>query len=133
MIKCTNCGKQINETTDLSIELRKPCPNCGFLGRSVDFTFNETIGLYDYFLKRFKQIDPSLSGKDKVRLDEINGVQLNKGSGKLVNKEWRINRNHNPPWYYEEITDINTGEVLHLCSEPLSEHIARGSAKKEIT
>jgi hypothetical protein len=31
--------------------------------------------------------------------------------------------------YFEQVTDYETGEVLHRCEEPLSEHMGHGSAK----
>jgi hypothetical protein len=33
--------------------------------------------------------------------------------------------------YREEVTDPDTGDRLHHCSEPLSMHSGRGSAKKK--
>jgi hypothetical protein len=133
MIKCANCNGAINEPCGISEELRKPCPQCGSLGRHIEKSLHDTINLDDRLSKRFKHIDPSLTGKERVRLDEITGEQLNRGSGKWVQKEWWIDRDHNPPWYYERITDIDTGEVLRICSQPLSEHRGRGSAKTEGT
>jgi hypothetical protein len=32
-------------------------------------------------------------------------------------------------WYDELVTDPATGEIIHECHEPLSEHTSRGSAK----
>lgn len=34
-------------------------------------------------------------------------------------------------WYEEEVSDPETGEVLHRCAEPLSEHRGHGSDKKK--
>ena len=97
----------------------------------MEYSINETIGLDDHLLNRFKQKDSSLSGKAKVQLDRIIGEELNRGSGKWVHKEWWIDRAQSPPWYYEKITDIDSEEVLRFCSEPLSEHLQRGSAKRK--
>lgn len=33
--------------------------------------------------------------------------------------------------YFEKVTDPDTGQVLHECNEPLSEHRGHGSDKKE--
>jgi hypothetical protein len=33
-------------------------------------------------------------------------------------------------WYFERIIDAETGEVIHECEEPLSDHCEQGSAKK---
>jgi hypothetical protein len=33
--------------------------------------------------------------------------------------------------YFEKITDYDTGEIIHYCEEPLSQHINHGSAKSK--
>jgi len=33
-------------------------------------------------------------------------------------------------WYAETVTDPETGEIVHECKEPLSEHQGHGAAKK---
>ena len=48
---------------------------------------------------------------------------------KWVYKEWIINRRGDH--YREVITDPETGEVIHHCDEPLSEHRGHGSAKSK--
>lgn len=34
------------------------------------------------------------------------------------------------PWYLEEVTDPDTGTLIHRCSEPLRQHQGHGSARK---
>ena len=133
MIKCANCHEEIDEVFGIPEKLRKPCPKCGSLGRHMELSCQDGIKLEDHLLRRFKHIEPSLTGKEKVRLDEITGEELNQGSGKWVQKEWWIDRDHDPAWYYEKVTDIKTGETIRYCYQPLSEHTGRGSAKKHLT
>lgn len=133
MVKCVNCSEGINEASGIPEDLRKPCPKCGSLGRHMELFCQDTFQLEDHLLKRFKHVESSLAGKQKIRLDEITGEQLNEGSGKWVQKEWWIDRDHNPAWYYEKVADIETGETIRFCSQPLSEHKERGSAKKQCT
>lgn len=33
--------------------------------------------------------------------------------------------------YYERVSDTNTGEIIHECSERLSEHYGHGSARRK--
>jgi hypothetical protein len=49
--------------------------------------------------------------------------------GKLVLHERVIDRDNDR--YFERVTDYETGEVIHLREEPLSEHRGHGSAKKK--
>jgi len=131
VVKCANCLEEIDEVSGILEELRKPCPKCGSLGRHMELSYQENIWPEDHLLKHFKHIDPSLTGKQKVRLDEITGEQSNKGSGKWVQKEWWIDRDHKPAWYYEKVTDVETGETIRFCSQPLSEHTKCSSAKNQ--
>jgi hypothetical protein len=35
-------------------------------------------------------------------------------------------------WYHERIADAETGDVVHECDEPLSEHRGHGSARRDL-
>jgi hypothetical protein len=48
-------------------------------------------------------------------------------TGKKMNKIWMIDRENN--LYVEIIRDIETGQAVRCCIEPLSDHINHGSAK----
>ena len=39
-----------------------------------------------------------------------------------------INRDSN--LYFEQVTDYESGEIIHKCEEPLSQHQGHGSAKR---
>jgi hypothetical protein len=57
------------------------------------------------------------------------GYEWFQSARKWVYKEWIINRRDDH--YREVVTDPETGEVLHHCDEPLSEHRGHGSAKSK--
>ena len=130
---CANCRVEIDEPPNLPEAHRKPCSKCGSIGRHLEILCQEALKVEDHLSRRFKHKDPSLTGKEKVRLDEIIGEELNQGTERFVQKEWWIDRDHTPPWYYEKITDLETGDVIRFCSEPLSEHVNRGSARNKGT
>ncbi len=130
---CAKCRVEIDEPPSLPASDRKPCPKCGSTGRYLEIFCQDELKLEDHLSRRFKHKDPSLTGKEKIRLDEIIGEELNQGTGKFVQKEWWIDRDRTPPWYYEKITDLETGDVIRFCSEPLDEHINRGSARNKST
>ncbi len=100
MVKCSKCKKPLSEACNIEEQNRAPCPGCGSIGRCFEFTLSENIKIEDHVLRRFKHIDPSYRGKKKVRVDQVSGEQLNRG----------------------------TGKVIRCCDEPLSEHKNRGSA-----
>lgn len=63
----------------------------------------------------------------KPFLEAIFGAELFRKLGIWVRKERIIDRDKDH--YREVITNPETGEVLHHCEEPLSEHRGHGSAK----
>ena len=130
-VRCSSCNSIVNEEPDILPVHRKPCPNCGALGRRLPAIVNETVNFNDHYLNRLERKDPKRTGKKKLRINSIEGDQINHDSGKWIYKEWWIDRDHIPPWYFEKITDIETGEVIHFCSEPLPEHIGHGSDKRK--
>lgn len=48
---------------------------------------------------------------------------------KHVHKQRVIDRDNDH--YFEKVTDYETGEVIHHCEEPLSQHQGHGDAKRK--
>ena len=48
---------------------------------------------------------------------------------KLVHLERVIDRDNDQ--YFERVTDYETGEVIHHCKEPLSQHLGHGSDRQK--
>jgi len=63
----------------------------------------------------------------KPFLESTFRADLHWKSGKWMKLERIIDRAKN--WYKEVVTDPRTGEVVHRCEEPLSDHKGHGSAK----
>ena len=90
-------------------------------------TFHVTEQFLPNNSTRIKQKDPYYKSDHKLRRDHFVGVESNK-EGKLMVKERLIDKDANV--YYELVKDPETGEIVRLCDEPLSDHTNRGSAKK---
>jgi hypothetical protein len=51
-----------------------------------------------------------------------------KSRDKIVHREQIIDRENDR--YFERVTDYESGEVIHECKEPLSQHLGHGADKK---
>jgi hypothetical protein len=122
-VQCGHCGAFLSETGDQTDRL--PCPHCGSNMRTMNVSvldeleFKEQLGM--------KAIDPTQTGKRKVRIEQLVGDDLHRKSGKWHKKVRVIDRGNNR--YLETITDPETGDVIRHCEEPLTDHQERGSAK----
>jgi hypothetical protein len=122
--ECGECGQPLDEIPfDPN---RQPCPFCGSTRRILNASASDVIEIKEQM--RMQSIDPALTGKAKLRLDQIEGDDLHRNSGQWNKKIRVIDKNNDR--YLETITDPKTGEVIHHCEEPLSEHFGHGSAKK---
>jgi hypothetical protein len=63
----------------------------------------------------------------KPFFEAITGAEFFRKLGIWVSKERVIDRDGNH--YREVITNPKTGEIIHHCEEPLSDHRGHGSAK----
>src|SRR6266478_9111244 len=67
-------------------------------------------------------------GEKKPYVEQTVGDDLHRKSGRWMKLRRRIDRESK--WYDERITDPVTGRVVRECSEPLTAHRDRGSARK---
>ena len=68
-------------------------------------------------------------GKRKPVAEYIFGYELFRLARKWVYKKRVIDRRNDR--YTEDVTDPETGEVIHHCDEPLTEHRGDGPAKSK--
>lgn len=122
--KCGQCGIQLNEPQSLQPEQRAPCPMCGSLSRSFSVTIHEALPP----VRDSVRYKARHGGKGKPFAEGKGGQEFRHVSGKWVNREMGINRDTNE--YFERVTDPDTGEILHECREPLTDHRGHGAAKK---
>lgn len=120
-VVCADCCKELEESSNILVGEREPCPNCGSkrrihkIGLKDEMKFHESI--------RARSFPPN-SRKWKQQV---------KSGDSLFNstKEWYtlkriIDRANN--LYVEEIKDKD-GKTIKKCEEPLDEHRGHGSAK----
>ncbi len=123
---CTKCGTMV-PTSDVAAE-RQPCPKCGSLGRrdNADLKDSASASVHDQY--RMRRKDDSRRSKDKLRLEILGGYDLHRDTGKWNLKDRVIDKDNDH--YFEHVVDPVTGETVHKCEEPLSDHFDHGSAKK---
>jgi hypothetical protein len=74
---------------------------------------------------RLKAYEP---GSKKPFLEHKTGDSFFRRATKWVKRVMRIDRRGDR--YTEQVYDPKTGETIHRCDEPLSEHKGHGSARK---
>jgi hypothetical protein len=115
-IVCAKCSSILTSLEDR-------CKYCGSSKKILKIAFTETLELRDQFKLKAKE---KINGKKNLVLDVFQGFDLNKSTGKLVNKEREIDKiNDN---YYEHIETFD-GTLIHHCEEKLTAHVGHGSAK----
>ncbi len=123
-MKCQDCDEVLNEPTDTPVDQRSPCPNCGSKARHFEVVISETIEVHEKLGVKARH-----GVKGKPFLESVSGDDLHRKSGKWMTLERVIDRENDK--YKETGTDSKTGEVVHHCEEPLSQHQGHGSDKKK--
>ena len=70
-------------------------------------------------------------GKGKPVVDQTHRNDFQRKTGKWMKLSRVIDRGND--LYHETVTDPSTGEVVHECKEPLSDHHGHGAAKRKDT
>lgn len=120
VITCRNCDTRLDDDTDG--QPSKPCPNCGSLARHISLSFTDTIEIHEKISLKAKQ-----QGFKKPRKELVTGDEKYVAQDRWVHKERVIDRENDK--YLEVVKDPKTGEIIHQCEEPLSQHFGHGSAK----
>lgn len=126
---CVQCGQNIG-TEELRTSETAACPNWG--GKTFTMAFFGHVHLREHGAMTIKQRDRDKGGNPttgygKPEREQVIGPEMS-ANGRMVIKERHWDKVSN--CYFERITDIETGEVIHECEEPLTEHRGHGSAKK---
>jgi hypothetical protein len=119
--RCGSCAYQFTEA-DLTSGLSQ-CPKCGSGDRLI--AVDETARPHESISMQAK--DLNLTGKKKVRKKVFVGDDYSHAAEKWRHKVRIVDQDTDS--YYEKVTDKETGEVIHYCEEPLTEHQGHGNAK----
>ena len=123
-IECAKCGAGLGERENVPVENRTKCPHCGDTARVFKVMLTSTV-----------KITSSLRGKAR---DAAGGKpfpefksedSFSRKLGIWAKRYMRIDRRNNR--YFEEVINPESGDIIHFCDEPLSDHQGRGSAKKK--
>jgi predicted nucleic acid-binding Zn-ribbon protein len=122
--RCIQCGHTFDDNGTVS-ENRSPCPDCGVVARETSVQVSDTIEIWDSLKvkgsrrpgKKKRYVEASFQERDWHR-DEARWTLRTK----VVNRA--------DDEYHEVITDLESGNVVHECHEPLSRHTGHGSARQ---
>ena len=122
-IECADCGAEVNGHADMP-ERRIPCSKCGSTKRKYNVSISETLTIRGGIGVKAKR-----AGEKKPYIEDLSVPDHSRSLGKIVHRTRVIDRDNDR--YFEKITDYETGEVIHHCEEPLSQHQGRGNAKQK--
>jgi hypothetical protein len=119
---CRQCGRSIGESPHAAAEDRKPCPSCGSVARRIEAMISRTLTIRRDIALKHKR-----PGVKKPLSEQKHRDSLSTKLGRWMRHSRLIDRKND--WYTEAVVDPKTGEMVHHCDEPLSEHRGHGSAK----
>ena len=126
IIQCACCGKELPEEWLQSMRSHSHfCPKCGSSKKRIILNDEDCIEIHEWLTGKIK--DKSYNSKKNPRYEFIKGDDLRKDDVKWMKKDRVIDKYNDN--YMEEVTDPETGEVVHKCEEKLSDHFGHGSAK----
>lgn len=123
VVNCGDCGLRLYEDTSVPTETRLPCPVCGSMARSIHVTIHGTVTIREKLGMKGRHADGG-----KPFIEQVHGDDLHRDTGTWRHLSRVIDREND--LYYEVVKDPVTGEVLHECREPLSEHRGHGATKR---
>ena len=121
-VQCGACKRPLDEPANLPAEARQPCPACGATARAFDVSITENLHFHEKL--GFKHKDSA----GKKIAQGVSGDDLFRKIGKWMRLERFFD--HRGDRYVETVTDPETGEIIHHCDEPLSQHRGHGRDKK---
>jgi hypothetical protein len=104
---------------------RRQCPKCRAKSREYVETIVDAVRLHEAWKGKIKS--DAFTRKRKLRGWFFFGHEWSVHLGKFVRKSVSVDKNTDT--YYEQITDIESGQIIHECSESLCDHQGHGSAK----
>ena len=114
------CGEPLDEPTDIPVEDREPCPACGSTNRAIKVHAVSTVKVHTSLRTKGRR-----QGEKRPFQEQVVGDDLHRKSGRWMKLHRIIDRENDR--YRETVTDPETGEAVHECDEPLSDHKGHGS------
>ena len=102
------------------------CPNCGSTNKTFEVVIEEKVIIRDGLGMKAKR-----AGGKRPYIEDLSVPDHSYNLNKAVHKARVIDRDNDR--YFEKITDYESGETIHHCEEPLSQHQGHGSAKRKNT
>lgn len=122
-VECANCGAEIDIVGD-TLDRRVPCDICGSNKRVHNLSIVDTL-----FVRDGLEVKAKRPSEKKPYVEDKAMPSYSRRLDKHVHHERLIDRDNDV--YRETVTDYESGEVIHHCEEPLSQHINHGSAKSK--
>jgi len=121
-VLCGECGQSINESPNVAVEDRQPCPLGESTDRLLEVFLTETFKIYSDLGLKYRR-----AGVKRPLSEQKHGDSFSTKLGRWMRRSRVIDRVNNR--YFESVLDPQTGETMRHCDEPLSEHQRHGSAK----
>jgi len=125
-ILCVVCGATRSELLSVPADRRSPCPTCGSAQAQLKLTLDARVVARGSLGFKVRAGRP---GKVAPHVEGRTGDSFTGSTGRWSKRVTRIDRLKD--WYDEIVTDEKTGEVIHECHEPLSDHRGHGAAKRK--
>jgi hypothetical protein len=123
-VRCAHCGHASDHHRAVS-ENRSRCPECGGTAREINVRVSDAISVRDPLeVKGGRR-----PGKKKPYVEASFGeLDWHRDEARWSVRNKVVNRADDE--YHEVITDLESGNVVHECHEPLSRHTGHGDARK---
>jgi len=121
IIECADCGAEVDGHGDMP-EQRIPCNKCGSTKRNYHVSISEVVIARDGIGVKAKH-----GGEKKPYIEDLGIPDYSRSLNKVVHRARIIDRDNDR--YFEKITDYESGEVIHHCDEPLSQHQGHGNSR----
>lgn len=123
IVKCAKCSRVLSDAPDVPVEQRQPCPSCGSTARAFEDEILETVNVRESLGMKARH-----GPTGRPFYETKSGADFHRTSGLWMQRDLVIDRDNDR--YFERIIDPETGEVLRICEEPLSQHRGHGKAKR---
>lgn len=121
--RCQQCGNPLNAAADNTEVAPAKCPLCGSTVRLIEANIEARMSPYAANLRGKGREAPGR----KPFVDFFTGSKWWWKASRWASRDWTADR-RNDRWY-EKVADPISGEIIHECDEPLSQHVGHGSAK----